>query len=157
MTPQRGLFELTMRNAQTSLMSFDDVVIDAVSRGVPPEVITRLKGIWEQTKVIAGEVVAIGRIIVREIVNFLRQHPRIALGIALGAAVTALIGGIPFVGPLLQPFSLWLGTFYAAGVGAAMEMGDYSGSPFTAAIELAKHFFELITRIFRSVVAYLVS
>lgn len=154
MTPQRGLFEVTMMNAQASLLTFDEVVIDAVNRGVPPELITRLQGLWEQTKVIAGEVIAIGRIIVNEIVGFLRQHPKIALGLALGAAVTALISGIPFIGPLLQPLSAWLGTVYAAGVGAAMEVGDYSGSPYTAVIELASRCFELIVQIFRSVMAY---
>jgi len=47
-------------------------------------------------------------------------------------------------------------TLYGAGVGAAMEHGDYSGSPFTAAIELANKFFELMKKIFYGVSEYLV-
>jgi hypothetical protein len=56
------------------------------------------------------------------------------LGLAVGAALAVLIGGIPLLGPLLQPLSAWVATLYGAGVGAAMQKGDYSGSPITAAI-----------------------
>lgn len=148
------MFELSLLNAEASEAKFDDVVVDAIDRGIPPELITRLRDLWDKAQVIAGEVVAIGRIIVSHIIDFLKRNPKLSLGLAVGAALAVLIGGIPFIGPLLQPLSTWVATLYGAGVGAAMQQGDYSGSPFTAAIELASKFFDLLTVIFRSVASY---
>lgn len=152
---KQGLFDLTLLNAESASASFDEVVLEGIKRGIPPEVLTRLRAIWEQTKVIAGELVAIGKIIVQQIFDFLKAHPKIVLGIALGAAVSALIAGVPYFGVLLKPFSTFIATIYGAGVGAAMEGGDYSGSPFTAAIELAHKFFELVQKIFVAISSYL--
>jgi hypothetical protein len=153
--PEQGMFELTLMNAEASSAQFDDVAVEVLNRGIPPELVTRLKELWEQTKVIAGEIVAIGKIIVRQIIEFLKQNPRLTVGMALGAAVAALIGGIPLIGPLLQPLATLIASMYGAGVGAAMGKGDYSGSPLSAAIALAEKFFELLKGILNSVASYL--
>jgi hypothetical protein len=142
-------------NAEASEAKFDDLVIDALDRGIPAELVTRLQDIWDTAKIIAGEVIAIGRIVVNQIFDFLKRNPKLSIGLAVGASVAVLVGGIPIFGSLLQPLSSWVATTYGAGVGAAMEQGDYSGSPFTAAIELASKFYELLILVFRSVVAYL--
>ena len=153
-SPEHGLFDLTLLNAESSAANFDDVVIEGIQRGIPPELLTRLKELWEKTKLIAGEIVAVGKIIVQQIFNFLKDNPKLTLGIALGAAVSALIAGIPFIGAILEPISTIISTLYGAGVGAAMQAGDYSGSPYTAAIELANKFFELIKKIFNAIAQY---
>jgi hypothetical protein len=152
--PEEGMFELSLLNAESSETKFDDVVLDAIERGIPPELVTRLRELWDTAKVIAGEVVAIGRIIVSHILDFLKRNPKLTWGLAVGAALTVLIGGVPLIGPLLQPLFVWVAPLYAAGVGAAMQKGDYSSSPVTAAIELANKFFELLAAIFRSVMSY---
>ena len=154
MKREEGMFELSLRNAEASAKTFDDLVVDAIERGIPIEVITRLKEIWDAAQVIAGEVVAVGRIIVGQIIEFVKQNPKLTLGLALGAAVAALVGGIPLIGPMLQPLTTWVAAIYSGGVGAAMQQGDFSGSPFVAAIELASKFFELLMAIFRSVESY---
>lgn len=59
-----------MLNAERLQAEFDDVVIDGVKRGIPSEILTRLKEIWEATQEIAGEVIAIGKIIVMSIIDF---------------------------------------------------------------------------------------
>lgn len=151
---EQALFELTLLNAESSKSEFDDVVISGLKRGIPPEILTRLKELWQHTKVVAGEVVAIGKIIVQKIIDFLLANEKLAIGLAIGAAVSVLIAGIPFLGPLLAPISTLVATLYGAGVGAAMQQGDYSGSPFTAAIELATKFFELMRTIFEAVAPY---
>jgi hypothetical protein len=153
--PEQGMFELTLMNAEASSTRFDDVAVEALNRGIPPELVTRLKELWEQTKVIAGEIVAIGKIIVRQIIEFLKNNPKLTVGMALGVAIGALIGGIPWIGVLLKPMATLIATLYGAGVGAAMEQGDHSGSPFSAAIALAEAFFELLKNILNSVAGYL--
>jgi hypothetical protein len=152
---KQGRFDLTLLNAESTSASFEEVVLDGIRRVIPPEILTRLKAIWDQTKVIAGKLIAIGKIIVQQIFAFLKANPKIVLGIALGAAVSSLIAGILFFGSLLQPLSTFIATLYGAGVGAAMEGGDYSGSPFTAIIELAHKFFELVQKIFVAISSYL--
>ena len=147
-------FELTLMNAESVTADFDDVVVSGIRRGIPPELLTRLKALWEQTKVVAGEVVAFGRIIVQKIVDFLLANPKLAIGLAIGAAVSALIASIPFLGAVLAPISTWVATLYGAGVGATMQQGDFSGSPMSAAIELASKFFELLVSIFNGIAQY---
>lgn len=150
----QALFELTLLNAEAVTAEFDDVVVAGIRRGIPPELLTRLKVLWAQTKLIAGEIVAYGKIIVQKVVDFLLANPKLAIGLAIGAAVSVLVASIPFLGPMLAPISTWIATLYGAGVGASMQQGDFSGSPLPAAIELASKFFELIGIVFRGIAQY---
>lgn len=152
--PKQALLELTLLNAESSDASFDDVVIEGLKRDMPAELVTRLAELWTQTKIVAGEVIAVGKIIVRKIIAFMLANPKLAIGIAVGAALSALVAGIPFIGPLLAPMAATLSMLYGAGVGAAMQKGDYSLSPYSAAIELANKFFELLSAIFNGVSEY---
>jgi hypothetical protein len=154
LTPEQGLFELTLLNAEKTEADFEEVILEGIRRGIPPEILTRLKELWEVSKNIAGEIVAIGKIIVVAIIDFLKANPMLTIGLAIGVAVSALIAGIPFLGPLLAPLATPISTLYGAGVGAVMQQGDYSGSPYTVAIELANKFFELLKLIFNSIAHY---
>lgn len=154
LSKEQGVFELTLLNAELSRDQFDDFVVMGVSRGIPIEIMTRLQGLWNLTKEIAGEVVAIGKIVVRKIFEFLKANPNLSIGIALGAAVGALISGIPFIGPLLAPLSAGLSMLYGAAVGSTLDQGVQSNDPFVAATLLARKFFELIQSIFLSIKEY---
>ena len=153
-TQEQGMFELSMLNAETSYAEFEEVIIEGIKRGIPTEILTRLKDLWEVSKEVAGEVVAIGKIIVMAIIDFMKANPMITVGLILGAALSTLVLGIPFLGPLLLPITMGVSALYGAGVGAAMQGGDYSGSPISAAIALAKKFFELLRMILMAVSDY---
>lgn len=155
LTPEQALMELTLLNAESSDTSFEDLFVAGIGQGLPPEVLTRLKDLWDRTRVVGGEIVAIGRIIVQKIFEFLQANRNLAVGFAMGAAVGALVGGIPIIGPLLAPLSILLAGLYGAGTFAATEKGCYSGSPVTAMIVLAEKFFELLKAIFNGVTQYL--
>jgi hypothetical protein len=155
LSPEQGMFELTLMNADSASSKFDDVVIEALNRGVPAELVTRLKDIWTKTQVIAGEVVAIGKIIVLQILEFLKRNPKLTVGLAMGAALATLVSGIPILGPLIQAEATFFFSLYGAGAGAAMANGDQSGSPFTAAIALAENFFRLLKDILNAVSDYI--
>ena len=154
LTEEQAMLELSMLNAERAQYEFDEIVVEGLKRGIPAEILTRLQQIWDATQEIAGEVVAIGKIIVIEIMNFLKANLTIAAGIAIGAAVSSLLLMIPFIGPLLLPLTTLLATLYGAGVGAAMQKGDYSASPLTAAIALADKFFEVFILIMKAVSQY---
>lgn len=149
-----ALFELSMLNAERIQSEFDDVVVEGVKRGIPLEILTRLKDIWEATQDIAGEIIAIGKIIVMAIIDFFKANPTLTSGMALGAAVSSLVLMIPVIGPLLLPLTTLVASVYGAGVGAAMQEGDYSASPITAAIALANKFFEMLIKILRGISEY---
>lgn len=151
LTKERGMFELTLLNAEVSREQLDDVLVIGLNRGIPPEIMTRLESVWGMTRTIAGEVVAIGKIVVMKIFEFLKANPNLTIGIALGAAVGALISGIPFLGALLAPLVSALSVLYGAAVGAAKDEGADGSDPYAAVAHLAKKFFELIRAIFSSV------
>lgn len=157
LTREQGMFELTLLNAEVSREQLDGVLIAGLDRGIPPEIMTRLESLWEMTKVIAGEVVAVGKIIVVKIFDFLKANPNLTLGIALGAAVGALIAGIPFLGSMLAPLSTVLSMVYGAGVGATIDAGGIPSDPYVVVAYLAKKFFELIQCIFLSVKDYFIA
>ncbi len=146
-----ALLELSLINAETSDASFDDVTIEALKRGVPAEIVTRLSEIWEKAWVIGGELVGVGKIIVRKILDFLIANPKIAVGGALGACATMIVASVPFIGSMLAPLVASIFMLYGAGVGATAQNGIYSMSPVSAAYELAQKFFELLISIFNGV------
>ena len=154
MSPEEGLFELTLLNAEKQNSDFEEVFLEGIRRGIPPEILTRLKDLWETTKEVAGEIVAIGKIIVLAIIDFLKANVTMTVGMALGAAVSSLVFAIPFIGPLLAPLAMTISAAYGAGVGAAIESGDMTPSPYTAAIALADRFFELLRQILLAISNY---
>jgi hypothetical protein len=156
LTKEQGLFELTLLNAEMSREQFDDFIVVGLNRGIPAEIITRLQGLWDVTKEVAGEVVAVGKIIVQKIIEFLKANPKLSVGLALGAAVGALIAGIPFLGPLLAPLATGLSMLYGAAVGAAKDAGADSSDTYEAVLSLAKKFFELLQNIMVSIKDYFV-
>ncbi len=154
LTKEQGAFELTLLNAEHAKAQFDDVLVEGLALGIPAEIMTRLELIWGTTKLIAGEVVAIGKIIVTQIVAFLRANPGIAIGVALGAAVGVLTAGIPFVGPLLAPLAASVSMFAGAAIGATFDAGAPSSDPLVAVVHLARKFFEVIQAIFLAIKDY---
>lgn len=152
--PKQALFELTMQNAEAADLSFDDIIVQGLKRNIPPEIMTRLSELWSATKVVAGEVVAIGKIIVRKILDFLLENSGLAIGIAIGAAVTAMVAGIPLIGGLLAPLVGVVSMLYGAGAGAAIQNGENPLDPIVVARTLARKFFDLLFSIFNGVKDY---
>lgn len=157
MNKDDALFELSLVNAENASNSFEDFYVWGTGKGIPPEILTRLKAIWDFTKKVAGEVVSVGKIIVTTIANFLKGNPNLTIGLALGAAVAVLSGSIPVLGPLLMPVSGALATIYGAGVGAAIDDGEKmrdATDPIVAAIALARSFMKLLIEIFQAISVY---
>jgi hypothetical protein len=155
MNSSDAMFELSLINAEESSTSYDDFFVWGTEKGIPPEILTRLKAVWDFTKKVAGEVISIGKIIVNTIAKFMKANPNLTVGIAIGAAVGLLSASIPVLGPILAPLGGTLATLYGAGVGAALDHNVQDATnPIAAAISLAKSFFQLIIDIFQAVAGY---
>ncbi len=145
-----GLLDVSIMNAEHMNSNFSDVAVMLSNRYLPMEVITRLKSLWETTKVVAGEVIQVGRIIIMKILAFIAKYPNMAIGFAIGAAIGALTGMIPFIGVLLQPIVAVLAVASGVIIGAQMDRGLDAGVTMDGAISAAKAFFELFAEIFMS-------
>lgn len=151
LTREQGAFELTLLNAEHVRDQFDDILLEGLALGIPAEIMTRLESLWTVTKVIADEVIAVGRILVTQIFAFIRVHPGISIGVVLGAAVGALTSGVPFIGPLIAPVAASVSMLAGAAIGATFDAGAPSSDPLIAMTQLAKKFFELLVSIFLAV------
>jgi len=141
MTNEQAMLELTLINAELPDQDFDDVVVEGLRSGILPELLTRMKSLWEQTKEFAGEVIEVGKIVVMQIIEFIRAHPKLGKSLALGAAAYFISHAIPVVGPLLAPLLAAIATIYSL----------WSQATFDEVVSMAKDFFALIVNIFNAV------
>lgn len=125
--------------------------------GLPPEVVLRLKELWESTCRIGEKVVRIGRVILMELARFARENSNLAVGVALGAGVGALVSMVPVLGPFLAPLAALLGVVIGTVAGSRLDQdaGASEGAVGIAqeAIIIARKFFELFAAIFSAVSA----
>jgi hypothetical protein len=154
MTSEAAVLELTLRTAEQSESSFDDVIVLGLRSGLPAEVLTRMQDFWDKTLEIAGEGIAIGKIVLNEIAAFITANPALAVGAAIGAAVGVLISSVPLLGSLLAPIAKPLCIFLGTGYGALVQDGDDLPTVLKAARALANKFFELLVSILRAVSAH---
>lgn len=121
--PQARL-DLALWQADADMSSSSDLYIRLTEMGLPSEVVIRLKSVLEIVKPIGDKMISIGKIIGLKLIEFIEQHPRLATGVALGAAVSLLIASIPFLGPILAPIALLLGITVFATAGHRMDMAQ---------------------------------
>lgn len=152
LTKADATFELFDLNSGTQDFEWVDIVTMLNNRGAKLELVTRMQDLWEKTKIIAGEVVNVGRILVIKIWEFIKANPNMLLGIAIGAAIGALVGLIPFIGAFLAPIAMAIGATMGALAGHRLdkiEGGEtVTSSMFEDIITLAKRFFQFLADIF---------
>lgn len=123
--------------------------------GLPPEVVLRLRELWEATCRIGEKVVRIGKVILMELARFVRDNPNLAVGVALGAGVGALVSMVPVLGPVIAPLATLLSVAIGAVAGSRLdrETVPSEGAVGIAqeAIVIARKFFELFASIFSAV------
>lgn len=152
MKPIEAKLELMMLNSETYHLDWADMATLLYTRGARLELVTRMQELWEKTKIISGQIVHLGRILVMKIWEFIKNNANMVLGIAIGAAIGALAHLIPFVGSLLAPIAMAIGATLGALTGHRLdkiEGGEtVTGSIFEDLITLAKRFFRLLADIF---------
>jgi hypothetical protein len=129
-----------------------------VDSGLPHEVTIRLHELASYTKKSGNKVLAVGKIILIKIIEFIKAHPNLALGVALGAAVGLLVNSIPFLGPILAPLATALGITIGAIAGHRLDKRfqgiEVSGGIIGVAediIEIVRIFFQLLIDVFNTI------
>lgn len=153
MDQKNALIELSLLNAETEqkYTDFTDYSVELLNRKVPAEIVTRLKELWEKTKIVAGEVVKIGKIIAMKILEFIKENPVMFIGAALGAIVGSFISLIPFIGPLLAPLAALVGSIYGFLIGNNIDDDKEGRSLPESALSAANNFLKLFSEILVSI------
>lgn len=158
MNPANAKLEIMVLEAKAKQISPLEYFQQFEKLGLPPEVSIRLRNLAEYTAQIGGKVVQVGLIILNKIIEFIKQHLNMAIGVLLGAAIGSLVGLIPWLGPLLTPITVPLGVVIGAIAGNRMDknINPDSSSVITVTSELigmANDFFHLFAQIFNAVKA----
>ena len=151
MKRSQAALDLALWQADAESMSSSDLYIWLRESGLPPEVAIRLKELVNFTATVGTKVIRLGKVILIKLIEFIKQHPNLAVGMALGAAVSFIVGSIPFLGPLLTPIVLPLGLIVGAVAGhrldQAQDQGTGRDSGFISitqdVLEIAREFFIL--------------
>jgi len=133
-----AISRLKSLNEQTIGLSFHEFLLDGVQRKIPVEILTRMEDLWDTTQRIGKEIIAIGKIIVMKIFDFLKANPKLAAGMAVGVIVYFLSNTIPLIGPFLAPILATIAAVYTLyKITSANEMQ-----------EMVKDFFKLLVTVF---------
>lgn len=157
-SPMQAQFEMALLNAEAESTSSSNLYLWLRESGMPSEVAIRIQSLVDQTAVVAGQVYCIGKIVVIKIIEFVKAHPDMAIGMVVGASVGALTSMIPFLGPYLAPIAIAIGATVGAVAGHRSDKMDMGLTVNTGVIafaqdllEIAMEFFKLLIDIFNAV------
>lgn len=154
LTESEAKLKLSILNSKVLELDRIDAIAQLTNMGLPQEVITRIEDLWERTKIIGGQVIHIGKVILAEIMKFIKKNPHLVIGIAIGAAVGALISMIPFIGPFLTPLAAAISMAIGGIAGYRSDQGKEPKDGVIGVtqelIMIAKKFFELFGNIFNA-------
>lgn len=148
--PEAAL-ELALWQAEADATSSSDIYVRLRESGLPPEVAIRLKELMAVTKRVGDKLISLGKVIVMKLIEFIQKHPHMAIGIALAAAISVVVAGIPYIGQFLAPIVAVIGIPIGAIAGHRMDKaangvidGGLGVIQLTQdVIEIAREFFQL--------------
>lgn len=158
LSPAQANLKMALWQVDADSMSSSELYVWLNDAGLPYEVSIRLHELATYTKKSGSKVLAIGKIILIKLIEFVKAHPNLALGVALGAAVGFLVNSIPFIGPILAPLATVLGVTIGAIAGHRLDKRA-QGKEVSAGIigiaedliEIARAFFQLLVDVFNTV------
>jgi hypothetical protein len=154
MNHDQALLEMSLLNAEYVEKDSTDLAVECLNFGLPAEIVTRLEELWVKTKKVAGEIIYIGKIIVGKIFDFIRANQNLALGVAIGAAISAIVGMVPFLGVVLGPLAglatIPAGAYLGIKVDAKKNDSGLDEQLFT----IVRQFFNIFAEIFNALKVY---
>lgn len=152
LTPAQANIELIILSSEAEVMSSSDFYAWLKERGLPDEIAIRFKDLADLTAKIGKSVINVGKIILIRIIDFVKAHPNMAVGIAIGAACGALTGAVPIIGPYLAPLGIPLGMAIGAVAGHQNDIGQHQQFGYIAlaqdVIQVATDFLKLLIELF---------
>ncbi len=160
LTPAQANFDLVLWNAEAESVSSSDLYLWLRESGLPSEVAIRLQSLVGTVAKVESKVISVGKIILIKLIEFVKAHPNLAIGIAVGAAIGVLVSTIPFLGVYLAPAATAISVTIGAIAGHRLDKLDKGQAVNMSSdliaigqdvIEIAKEFFKLLIGIFNMV------
>jgi hypothetical protein len=154
-TAQANL-KMALWQVDADSMSSSELYAWLVDSGLPPEVTLRLHELVTYTKKVGSKVIAVGKIVLIKVLEFVKAHPFLVIGAGIGAvvgaAVASLITAVPILGQLLAPVAMALGiTITAIGAVTGHRMDKCFQGVGEDVFEIAQEFFKLLRDVFNTV------
>ncbi|MBD2125247.1 hypothetical protein NDI39_27265 [Microcoleus sp. ZQ-A2] len=154
-TAQANL-KMALWQVDADSMSSSELYAWLVDSGLPHEVTIRLHELASYTKKSGNKVLAVGKIVLIKILEFIKAHPFLVIGAGIGAvvgaAVASLITAVPLLGQLLAPVAMALGiTITAIGAVAGHRLDKRLQGVGEDIFEIAQEFFKLLRDVFNTV------
>ena len=101
-SPAQANLKMALWQVDADSMSSSELYAWLVDSGLPHEVTIRLHELANYTKKSGNKVLAVGKIVLIKILEFVKAHPFLVLGAGIsavvGAAVASLITAVPLLG-----------------------------------------------------------
>lgn len=149
LTPAQANLELAILNAESESMSSSDFYAWLKELGLSDEVAIRLKGVAEITAAVGTKVFNVGKMILMKIIEFVKAHPNMAVGITIGSALGALVNTVPLIGPFLAPIAALLGVAVGALAGHRLDKAVAGQTQNTGGLAIAQDAIEIATAFFK--------
>lgn len=155
-SPAQANLKMALWQVDADSMSSTELYAWLVDSGLPHEVNIRLHELITYTKKVGSKVIAVGKIVLIKILEFVKAHPFLVIGAGIGAvvgaAVASLITAVPIFGQLLAPVAMALGiTITAIGAVSGHRLDKCFQGVGEDVFEIAQEFFNLISDIFNTV------
>ncbi|NES07113.1 MAG: hypothetical protein F6K22_32520 [Okeania sp. SIO2F4] len=156
LSPAQANLKMSLWQVDANSMTSSDIYVWLNDSELPPEVTIRLHELMTYTKKVGKKFFDIGKIVLIKIIEFVKAHPFLivgaGIGVAVGAAVAALITSIPILGQFLAPVAMALGiTITAVGALAGHRLDKSFQGVGEDLFEIAQQFFQLLAEVFNTV------
>ena len=168
LSPAQAKLKLTLLDKKVEAKNSYEVYSEFLDIGLPPVVMEILDKISKVTWKIAQETFAVGKIILVELLKFVKKHPFVVAGLTVGCLIGAAIGGLltvspmianmPLLGSLLVKLLSVLSTlgktvFIAGGLILGIKLDNKFPDVGQELHEIAKDFFKMLAEILESLQA----
>ncbi|MGB5962326.1 MAG: hypothetical protein WBG73_16785 [Coleofasciculaceae cyanobacterium] len=154
-SPAQANLKMALWQVDADSMSSTELYAWLVDSGLPHEVTIRLHELMTYTKKVGSKVIAVGKIVLIKILEFIKTHPNLVMGVALGAAVGLLVNSVPVIGSVLAPLATVLGITIGAIAGHRLDKGKEVNEGIIGVaqdiIEIAREFFKLFIDVFNAI------
>ena len=153
--PAQANLKMALWQVEADSLTSSDLYAWLVDSGLPYEVTIRLHELATYTKKSGNKVLAVGKILLIKIIEFVKAHPNLAMGVALGAAVGLLVNSVPVLGSVLAPLATALGITIGAIAGHRLDKGKEVNHGIIGVaqdiIEITRAFFQLLIDVFNTI------
>jgi len=108
LSPAQAKLKLTLLDKKAEAKNSYELYAEFLDMGLPPLVLEILEKISKVVWKVAKEAFAIGKIILLEVIRFVKEHPMLVLSFGISYAIGSAIGGLVTAIPIL-PSLPWIG------------------------------------------------